>query len=480
MTTIKNFTLAFSVLVSGMVFGQGFNSTIYKAQFIDDKIVPDSLAQEIILSPQEKIDAGIYSMISDPVLKNAKWGFMVYDPKTDKIISAYNECSPLIPASTTKLLTTETALNLLGENFMWTTQLEYSGEIDENGILNGNLYIVGSGDPSLGSGKAGAYSYYTLVSDFISALKSKGIKKVNGNIVIQTAFFKDNKRKILPKNIVWMDFGTYYLPTGTTENIDDSKEKSAMEQNSFSKTKNYFYVSTDEVLRTDEFSGEKFTTKLPDAPAYLANTMRTSMIKRGIGVSGKVVTKMQDLEPENREVLSTYKSPPLSEIVFYTNQHSDNDLAEATLKMVGFQKYGDQTLESGKKVVMEHLENISFDTDGFNYADGSGLSRNHSVSPYSQVKFLSSLMDEPYFKTYFDSLPIGGQTGTLKRMFLGNGNGHIFAKTGTLNKVKTLAGFLKTSTGKTLIFSVLINNYAGSNDQVKARIERLLEPVLEY
>jgi D-alanyl-D-alanine carboxypeptidase/D-alanyl-D-alanine-endopeptidase (penicillin-binding protein 4) len=87
-------------------------------------------------------------------------------------------------------------------------------------------------------------------------------------------------------------------------------------------------------------------------------------------------------------------------------------------------------------------------------------------------------MGEKYYKSYFDSLPIGGQTGTLKRMFDTVGNGQIFAKTGTLNKVKTLAGYMKTNTGKTLVFSLLINNYAGSVDQVKTKMEQILEPAL--
>ena len=95
------------------------------------------------------------------------------------------------------------------------------------------------------------------------------------------------------------------------------------------------------------------------------------------------------------------------------------------------------------------------------------------------MKYLTSIMDQKYYQTYFDSLPIAGQTGTLKRSFLTIGNGQVFAKTGTLNKVKTLAGYIKTNTGRTLAFSLLINNYAGSVDQVKNRMERILEPALE-
>ena len=148
--------------------------------------------------------------------------------------------------------------------------------------------------------------------------------------------------------------------------------------------------------------------------------------------------------------------------------------------MVGFQKLGDQSLESGRKVVVEHLTKNGFDTDGLNFMDGSGLSRSNLVTPFAQVKFLSSLMGEKYFKNYFDSLPIGGQTGTLKRMFVyGNGNGQIFAKTGTLNKVKCLAGYVKTNSGRTLTFSLLVNNFSGSVDMVKRKMEALLQPVLD-
>jgi D-alanyl-D-alanine carboxypeptidase (penicillin-binding protein 4) len=88
-------------------------------------------------------------------------------------------------------------------------------------------------------------------------------------------------------------------------------------------------------------------------------------------------------------------------------------------------------------------------------------------------------MDEKYYKTYLASLPIGGQSGTLKRMFIETGNGQIFAKTGTLNKVKTLAGYMKTNTGKTLVFSLLVNNYSGSVDMVKKKMEKILEPALD-
>jgi D-alanyl-D-alanine carboxypeptidase/D-alanyl-D-alanine-endopeptidase (penicillin-binding protein 4) len=489
MVNFRKYISGITVLATGFIFAQSTVSTVLYSQAYDNQKsslnLPSpitSAVEKAILSPKEIVDINVNTMMTDPVLKNATWGFVVYDPKTKKVISSYNENTPLVPASTTKLLTTETAMNLLGENYRWMTQLEYSGSVDGNGVLNGNLYVIGSGDPSLGTNKAGAWSYRDIVSDFIGGLSREGIKKVNGDIIIQTALFKGNISR-LPENVVWLENNNYYLPVGTTREINPANEKLIVKKgNSFSAEKKYFYVSpyNSQMVYAEKYEGDGIlTTKLPDAPAFLANTLRAAMVKSGLTVTGKVTPKMTDNTFETRKLVSSYKSPTLGDIIFYTNQHSDNSLAEALLKTVGFQKLGDQTSESGRMVVTSHLKDEGFDMIGLNYMDGSGLSRSNNVTPISQAKFLTSLMDEKYYKTYLNSLPVGGQSGTLKRMFIGTGNGQVFAKTGTLNKVKTLAGYLKTNSGKTLVFSLMVNNYAGSVDMVKKRMEKILEPALD-
>jgi D-alanyl-D-alanine carboxypeptidase/D-alanyl-D-alanine-endopeptidase (penicillin-binding protein 4) len=487
MVKFRKYISGITVLASGLFLAQSTVSTVLFTPAYDSQKVASNLPSPVaaiektILSPKELIDVNLNTMITDPVLKNASWGFVVYDPKTKKIISSYNENMPLVPASTTKLLTTETALNLLGENYRWMTQLEYSGQVDENGVLNGNLYIVGSGDPSLGTNKAGALSYREIISDFVSGLSREGIKKVNGDIIIQTALFKGNISR-LPENVVWLENNNYYLPVGTTREISPANEKLIVKKNNLSTDKKFFYVSpyANQMVYAEKYEGDgALTTKLPDAPAYLANTFRTTLVKSGIAVTGKVTPKMTDAAPESRKLVSAYKSPTLSDIIYYTNQHSDNSLAEALLRTVGFFKKGDQTSESGRVVVKDHLKDIAFDAEGLNYIDGSGLSRSNTVTPIAQAKYLTSLMNEKYYSTYLTSLPIGGQSGTLKRMFNITGNGQVFAKTGTLNKVKTLAGYIKTNSGRTLVFSLLVNNYAGSVDMVKKRMEKIIEPTLE-
>lgn len=481
MNQFKNYCSVLAFCFSSLLFSQGTAAAALPQIAEQQSLVKDITAEKALLSPKDQIEFNINKMFTDPVLRNANWGFVVYDIKADKIITSYNETTPLIPASTTKLLTTETAFSLLGTQFRWNTQLEYSGSIDPDGVLTGNLYIVGSGDPTLGGSRGGAASYGQIVTQYLESIKEKGIKKITGDIIIQTAIFKENKTE-LPENIVWLEQANYFLPAGTTKDINPRNEKLIISQsnNPFNQEKRYFYVSpyANKLVYADQYEGGWVTTKVAEPPAFLANKLRESLIKNKITV-GKVVPKIVDGNPEPREIISTYKSPSLAEIVAYTNQRSDNNYAEALLKANGFMKLGDQTAESGRKVVTEHLKATNFDMTGLNYMDGSGLSKAHTVTPISQVKFLGAITKLPYYQEYLNSLPIAGQTGTLKHMFLVNSNGQIFAKTGTLNQVKCLAGYIKTRSNKTLAFSLLINNYAGSTAQVKQRMEQLLDPTLD-
>ena len=184
MNTLKNYITGAALMVSawGMAQLHTIAEKQYPAMYENQTRQlpsPSATPEKITLSAKELVDININTMMSDPVLRNADWGFVVYDPKTKKIVSSYNENSAFIPASTTKLLTTETALSMLGEKFRWTTQLEFSGEVDDAGNLNGNLYVIGSGDPFIGTGKAGSSTYSTISKDFMYALQERGIKKIN-------------------------------------------------------------------------------------------------------------------------------------------------------------------------------------------------------------------------------------------------------------------------------------------------------------
>jgi len=453
--------------------------------------VSDTFSQEksklqesdILSSVESRIDSELKKAIKDPAMRYATWGFALYDPEEDKMIMGYNESKPLVPASVNKLLTTYTAFSIFGRKHRWITQLEYSGGISQEGVLEGNLYVIGSGDPSLGSGSAGASSYNEIVKGFKNSIKELGITKINGNIIIESAVFK-SLETILPPNIVWLEHNNYYLPVGNTKNVKPDSEQISIEarKTNLMGDRNYFYISpyTKKIIYTENFDVDGVLTgRMPIPPIHLANILRESLINNKISVSGKVVTRSVDTQPEKRVFLADYVSPTLEEIIDFTNQTSNNKFAEELLKISGFYSEGDLSSEAGKNSVVNHLKSIDFDFSGFSYADGSGLSRNNKATPTSHVKFLAHIMDKSYFQQYFNSLPIAGNTGTLRRMFLNKqANGKIFAKTGTLRRIKTLAGYIVTEKGKTLTFSLMINNYNGTESQIKRKMEQILEPAI--
>lgn len=470
---------------SVFIAGSFLISTLYTAQvgqtFTDQSLLGQPSAEQVLMNASEQVNLTIDKMKNDPVLRYAEWGYAVYDPTTKKMIASYNENSPLVPASTTKLLTTDTVYSLLGSNFRFDTQLEYSGEISEDGVLQGDLFLIGSGDPSLGINHAGAPSYWSMVESFRDVIRNAGIRKIEGKLIIQTAIF-NNDNLFLPPNILWKKKNNYFLPVGATNGIDPEKERSVRNTHSLDKDDVYYYQSpyTGELAYTKEFNGNTtLNGTLPLAPSYFAKLLRTSLVKNGISI-GAIDTRMIDDAQEARTLLTDYKSPKLEDIIYFTNQTSNNRLAEEFLKLAGFYTFGDLSLRSAKLAVSKHLEEVNFDFTGFTYIDGSGLSHSHRVTPIAQVKFLAGLMKRPYYDSFYQTLPIAGTTGTLKRMFVNNyETGKIVAKTGTLNRVKTLAGYINTTTGKRLTFSILIKNYNGSVAQVKRKMEELLEPTID-
>ncbi|WP_185287155.1 D-alanyl-D-alanine carboxypeptidase, partial [Chryseobacterium indologenes] len=160
---------------------------------------------------------------------------------------------------------------------------------------------------------------------------------------------------ILPPNIVWLEHNNYYLPVGNTQNINPQNEKMVVKaKRPASSEKSYYYISpySKQLVYAEKFEGNSYLSgKLPDAPAYLANNLRASLLKSGVGVTGKVVSRTIDAAPEERVFLAEQKSPTLEDIIYYTNQNSSNVFAEAILRVSGFYTNGDMSLDSGRSAV---------------------------------------------------------------------------------------------------------------------------------
>ena len=183
-----------------------------KRYFLLVEIVLSALcchAQDVKLSPLETLKAEIYKLQDDPDLIHGVWGICVLDVKKDSVMADYNSGTGLVPASSLKVVTTAAALSLLGENYRYETRIQYDGILDSiNGILYGNLYIRGSGDPSLGS------KYFIKEKDTVQLshkwaglLVAKGIRKIEGAVIADPTIFDPHD---VPDTWIWGDMGNYY------------------------------------------------------------------------------------------------------------------------------------------------------------------------------------------------------------------------------------------------------------------------------
>ncbi len=161
--------------------------------------------------------------------------------------------------------------------------------------------------------------------------------------------------------------------------------------------------------------------------------------------------------------------------VMVTNQMSVNWRSSKLLRKIGGKVYKSATTAAGARAILQFWSEKGVDTRGMYFYDGNGLSRNNAISPKQLVDALYVMRESPYFETFYESLPVAGMTGTLHRAMKGSiAEGRIRAKTGTINYVKSFAGYCNTITGRKLIFSLIVNDYEGRTRIVKKKLESVL------
>jgi D-alanyl-D-alanine carboxypeptidase/D-alanyl-D-alanine-endopeptidase (penicillin-binding protein 4) len=206
--------------------------------------------------------------------------------------------------------------------------------------------------------------------------------------------------------------------------------------------------------------------------------LKEEMVRRGISVKGKTdVLHVGDISPELRrqwKLLADHESPPLIRALEIINKHSQNLHAEMLLRALGAEFKGVGSDEAGLQVVKEFLVEAGIDSEKIQLNDGCGLSRDNLVTPRFQTSLLQFLSTRPYFELFLNTLAVSGTDGTLRhRMGSQQVRGSIHAKTGTLNGVSTLSGYMMTKSGRNLVFSIFANNVHTSMARVKRTIDEI-------
>lgn len=450
-------------------------------------------------------------MKTDSLFANAIIGILAVDDN-GKVIAEWNSNLPMLTASTMKTVTTGTGLVYLGPDFKYSTKIAYTGTIKDS-LLNGNLYIIGGGDPTLGSNNEIAFNIDSIFGIWTNSLKRLGIQKINGNIVADDQYFT---REQMPDSWSWGNFGASYgsAPSGLCfyENIQDFKlipGKKVGDSAAIipvypqvpglkiinevttgkpgTRDRSGYYVQ--DITRTSRYTG---TIPVDRKEVYSDNSnrfphlscgyhFREYLLKNGIESNPEIldIKEVKQAADEAKIFIAETFSPELWKIVNVTNRISNNLYAETILKTIGKQMTGTGSYDSSIVALNRVLKEMGVDTYGFTMEDGSGLSRQNYVSPKFFCDYYSIMQESNIFVPFFESLPVPGKTGTLKNV-LKNENpeikNRIHAKSGSLANVRCYAGYVEGNKKNGLIkFAILTNNYAAPTSKMQPKIEGFLK-----
>ena len=425
---------------------------------------------------------------------------LVQNLNTGEVIESYRPEHVVPPASVMKLLTTGVALESLGPNFRFPTVLEYTGTI-ENGVLNGDLYIRGGCDPSLGwKGRTG------FLDRWVKAIQKAGIRRIDGAIIADMTMLDGDAQ-----NPGWLceDAGNYYAPGifalnyyGNTMNIVlESGEPGSIAS----------VVRTDPVVedvyfinrvRCDKishdgafvsglpYSRERYLTgvvpsnlgtfgvkgDLPNPGLLLARHLTAKLREAGIKIK-REATYEADYNPLTppRTELYTHYSEPLKEIVKETNINSNNLYAEALFRYLGTKYSLPGSIHNSQDILREYWQRRGVAMQNAIIKDGCGLAPQDAVSAKTFVQLLTIMSRSKNKEAWMASLPISGQTGTLKTLCPKTPlEGRIHAKSGTIAGTKNFAGYIDMPNGQTWVFAILINSAPGKAKNIQNVIQQYL------
>jgi serine-type D-Ala-D-Ala carboxypeptidase/endopeptidase (penicillin-binding protein 4) len=430
---------------------------------------------------------------------------LLYNVKTGKTIAACNPDMAVMPASLFKLITTATALEMLGPDFRFTTKLEYSGKVT-NGTLNGDVIIRGGGDPTLGSRHL-SKNQTDFLKDWVAMVKKAGIQKIDGRIIADASVIDDEN---VSPYWLWEDLGNYYAAgcyglnvfdnsytlflrsenTGSTPTVlftDPVLPEMVFDNHllaaSNSKDSAYLYGIPYDWKRTihgsipanrDQFS---IRGDLPDPPLVTANIFRQALVNQGVEVEGLATTFRNSLiERLPVTVLGRYQSIPLSDIITITLEKSDNQYAECLLRQLAVSTgQCPATFQRSIQIVRSYWASKQMDVSSLNVGDGSGLSPYDRVSARFLSEVLRYMVTASRHASLFETLlPLAGKQGTVAG-FLKNTSleGRLRLKSGSNSMTLNYAGYYPTAEGLKVIV-MMVNQVNLDRKQVNKDLETFL------
>lgn len=447
---------------------------------------------------KQDISAAYQKFITAGNLPHGIAAISVMDSKTGQIVFEKNSNLGLPTASTLKVITSITTLDILGPEYKFKTQLYYTGVIDSTGILHGDLIIQGSGDPSLGSARYPECNAEALLNKWTYQIRNAGITGINGRIVGEDSFFNGMD---VPSGWSWGDIGNYYGAGISGLNWRENKIGVRFQAGSIGKPAtvvgytsplNFVHivneVSTGANGTGDNVNGysapysdviylrgsygkdldKTIEISVPDPAMDLAQQLYKSLHSQGLQLdsictptTGKRLLNEGLSITAAKTLLDTHHSPALKEIVYWFNRASINLYGEALLKTIGFISGNKTETDQATRLVSKYWEQkLKIPTAAIYMSDGSGLSAQNRVTTHAMTQIMNYAQKRPWFADFEKSLP------TYNKMLM---------KSGTIAGVLGYTGYQKSKYGQELTFSLLVNNYTGSASAMRQSMFILLD-----
>ncbi|MFA6618426.1 MAG: D-alanyl-D-alanine carboxypeptidase/D-alanyl-D-alanine-endopeptidase [Candidatus Neomarinimicrobiota bacterium] len=447
-------------------------------------------------------------------LNHAQWSvyarYVDQAPDEEAIISHNAEMS-LACASSLKVLAVGIALDRLGANHTYKTKLYYDGIISEDGVLDGSIYILGGGDPTLGGDQVGGVmSQRKLMSTWVRAIEGAGIKKINGSIIGDESLYAPFHA---PGNWSWEDLGNYYgagfgalcysdnkyyldFKPGEKEGDDAEviairpqipgfKYTNRMKTGPEHSGDNGYILCAPNVYEaifygTVPAGNDRFTIKgsIPNPALVIAQALETSLEKKGISTENGVMVLNEKKKYNGRKLLNTVKSPPLRLIAEITNKLSNNTFTEMLLLSVADKEMGLGTTRAGIKYIYKFMDRLQVDRSGLRLVDASGLSQENMITTKIFSDYLSEMTKRESFDIFYKTFARAGDSKDFGHVqYFGDNTaaaGNARVKTGYINSVRSHTGYVSDMNGRMIAFSLIANNYHCKTKEITGIHEKIV------
>ena len=462
---------------------------------------PAPPALPAIVALQHDLDA----ILAEPSLAHGYWGVLVKSLKDDQTLYSRNAGKLMMPASNMKIVTLAAAAEQLGWDYCYETKVFAAGSI-ANGVLDGDLVVVGSGDPSL---MAADGMSDRVFGEWAETLTQRGIRAINGRVIGDDNGFE---KETLGLGWMWDDLSDYdsagvgalqfnenavrvtivpgpkagdgvgvsLTPTGSGLTVANAIKTAAA--GTAPSIAPHRLAGSTRLELTGSIAADaapySFKVSVDNPTQFYVTTLKSALIANGIDVRGPAVDvdDLRDAPATTGAPAITYRSAPLSELAVRLMKISQNQYAETLLKTLSAAPGVVPTAAAGWKAALAIFERWGVPPGSLIQRDGSGLTRYDFVTPEALVTILAHVDHDARLRGPFTaSLPIAGRDGTLASRMKGTpAEGNVRAKTGSMTPVRGTSGYVTSADGEPLVFAILANNYDSSASTITQTEDALI------